>query len=280
MRRLGTAQKCLVLSGVAGAALALGAPATAFGDVLTPESPHSPNAADIRDAYVIVGVIVVLVSIAAIAAMLLALRRFRSDSASERRSERSGPRVQTYATAGLAALATAIFVIGAVYTESAREIEPTGPEGLTGTSPLEVQVSGQQFLWRYEYPDQLKADDAGPSLFAYHELVVPVDTAVKLNVISVDVQHRWSVPALGPMATAVPGEVNETWFKADEVGVYEGRSAEFAGPATVAMRARVRVVSADEFSTWTEQQQADIAEAQAAVASAVNGGEAGEEVTG
>ena len=248
------------------AAVALGAPATSFADVLTPEAPHSPNASDIRDAYSVVGIIVTIVAVAAVVALLVAMRRFRSGVDAPYSADRSGPRVQTWVAAGLGTLAALILVVGAVYTEGAREIEPTGPDGLTGADPLEIQVSGQQWLWRYEYPDELKPDEAGPTLFNYHELVVPVDTAVRLNVLSVDVQHRWSVPALGPMVTAVPGEVNESWFKADEVGTYDGRATEFAGPATASMRTRVRVVTTEEFQAWADEQQADIAEAQQAAA--------------
>ncbi len=101
--------------------------------------------------------------------------------------------------------------------------------------PLEINVSGQQWLWRYEYPD---------GTFSYYELVVPVDTEVVLDIKSTDVLHRWWVPALGPWSTPCRARTTSTWFKADEAGTYEGRSTEFSGPGYAPMRARVTVVDA------------------------------------
>ena len=77
--------------------------------------------------------------------------------------------------------------------------------------------------------------------FSYGELVVPVDTAVILNITSTDVLHSWWVPALGGQVQASPGDVVQTWFKADEVGRYAGRSTVFSGTGYPVMRAWVRV---------------------------------------
>ncbi len=120
--------------------------------------------------------------------------------------------------------------------------------------PLQIQASGQQWLWRYEYPDN--------ETFSYYELVVPVDTAVVVNLVSTDVVHRWFVPGLGGKFDAVPDQSNATWFKADEEGVYHGASYQFSGASYAAMRTQVRVVSVPEYRAWLEQQAADIQEAQ------------------
>jgi cytochrome c oxidase subunit II len=89
-----------------------------------------------------------------------------------------------------------------------------------------------------------------------------VDTAVTLNVTSTDVLHRWSVPALGGKADAVPGQVNTTWFKAEEEGSYEGASYAYSGPSYPTMRTRVTVVSAEEYESFVEAQQRELSAAQ------------------
>ena len=138
---------------------------------------------------------------------------------------RSGPGIQRRVGLGLAALALLLFVVGIVFTERAREVPSTGPEGLklarsgsnpTGADPLIISATGQQWLWRYDYPN---------NAFSYYKLVVPVDTTVRLEVASTDVIHSWYVPELGGKVDAVPGKVNATYFRADEEGTYGGESA-------------------------------------------------------
>jgi cytochrome c oxidase subunit II len=176
-------------------------------------------------------------------------------------------------TAGaLGVLATIAFVLGVIVTENAKEVEPSGPDGLQAasqrtaqraldvpsgdTAPLQVEACGQQWLWRYEYPD---------GTYSYYELVVPVDTAVILNLCSTDVVHRWWVPGLGGKFDAVPGESNSTWFKADEEGEYDGQSYAFSGAGYAVMRTRVRVVDVPTYQAWLEEQAAGIQEAQSFV---------------
>jgi len=249
------------------AALALTAgfalPGTAAAFQLAPDSPVSPNADDAAISWWVMFVLATAIAAALIIGLLRAVRG----------GDQLGPRtrgtrsIQGRVGAGLALLALAVFIFGIVVTESSRQVEATGPDGLQsaqrdvelpeGSQPLQIKVSGQQWLWRYEYPD---------GTFSYYEMVVPVDTAVVLELRSTDVHHRWWVPALGGQFDAVPGQTNQTWFQADEVGTYDGRSTEFSGPATAAMRARVRVVEASEYEAWLEQQATDIEAAQANVA--------------
>ena len=195
--------------------------------------------------------------------------------------------------AALSVLALVLFVYGVVRTNDARSVEPSGPEGLgsgqtaqvgikdappssltedaaaTGTgagsdadpalaSPLEIDAIAQQWLWRFEYPGHTPADP----LFAYGELVVPVDTAVILNVTSTDVLHSWWVPSLGGQVQASPGEISETWFKADALGRYAGTSTLFSGSAYPAMRSWVRVVTVPEYQAYIERLREELTEAQ------------------
>ena len=92
--------------------------------------------------------------------------------------------------------------------------------------------------------------------------MVPVDTAVVVNLASTDVVHRWWVPGLGGKFDAVPDQSNATWFKADTEGLYFGSSYQFSGASYAAMRTEVRVVSVPEYQAWLEQQAADIQDAQ------------------
>ena len=256
------------------AALVLAAlPAIAHAVPLAPEDGASPNADDTTAIYWVMLVVAAVIVVAVNLALVVAVVRFRARRGREATRVRAGRRVHARVTALLAVVAIAIFVVGIIFTSQVRDVEPSGPDGLQAAStrtaqlgvsppagdgqPLSILVSGQQWLWRYEYPD---------GTFSYYELVVPVDTTVMLELDSTDVVHRWWVPALlGGKFDATPGRDNQAWFKAEEEGVYEGRSAQFSGPGYATMRARVRVVSVPEYEAWLDQQKADIQEAQEAV---------------
>ena len=237
--------------------------ATPAAASLGPDAAHSPNAEDIRTTYwVMLGVATLLIG-AALAAIAAAVARFRETGDGEPRRLTAGRGAIARVAAPLGALAVAIFVFGVVMTESARDVEPASADQ---GAPLEIDVIGQQWLWRFEYPSE-REDIA--TVFSYNELVVPVGTTVILNIDSTDVLHRWFVPALGGQVEAVPGEISQTWFKADEEGVYPGRSTLLSGVSYPAMRSWVRAVPAAEYEAFVERLADDIAEAQAEVQSAV-----------
>ena len=278
------------------AALALGAvPAHADGLGL-PES-HSPNAESISTTYWVMIAITTAVIVVVNVALIVALVRFRERRGAEPSRFSAGRGAFRPVLAVLSALALAVFVFGVVMTEDVRELEPTGPDGLTNaataqvgvegeppasllegeesatgsepiagdegteTAPLEIDAIAQQWLWRFEYP----GGQPGQRTFSYGELVVPVDTAVILNITSTDVLHSWWVPELGGQVQATPGDVVQTWFKADEEGRYEGRSTVFSGSSYPAMRAWVRVVSPTAYQDYVETLSEDLTEAQGIV---------------
>ena len=247
------------------------------------EEPHSPNAEGISTAYWVMIIITTIALLTVNVALIAAVVKFRERRGREPRRLAAGRGALRPVIAGLSLVALAVFVFGVVVTENTREIEASGSEGLSAnptaqvgvkglppasvggkpanSAPLQIDAIAQQWLWRFEYPDEEPVNRT----FSYGELVVPVDTAVVLNIDSTDVIHSWWVPALGGQVQAVPGSVSETWFKADEVGRYEGRSTIFSGSAYPAMRSWVRVVTVPEYEAYLSDLRDGIQAAQTAV---------------
>jgi cytochrome c oxidase subunit II len=229
-------------------------------------APHSPGTDQI-DTLLWIGFVAATIVIVAInVALIYAVRRYRGSRGSEPRQIRGGRRTQFRAAAGLTVFAAAIFVVGVVYTGKARETPDTGPAGLASarSKPLKIETTGQQWLWRYDYPNEA---------FSYYKLVVPVDTTVELDLVSTDVIHTWDVPQLAGKRDAVPGKTNHVVFRADEEGVYRGQSATFSGQAYGAMRTEVDVVSPQEYEDFVQRQKADIQAAQDRVVGLIEKGE-------
>ena len=245
---------------LAVATLALAVFAVPASAAIAPDSAQSPNAEEIRTAYWVMLAVALVIGVALLAGLLTATRRFRArGEAREPRRLTAGRGVVGRVGAALGALAVAIFVFGVVMTGDAREAEAD-----ESAESLDIDVIGQQWVWRFEYPDSQSETIA--TVFSYTELVVPVDTTINLSFDSTDVLHRWFIPSLGGQVEAVPGEVVETSFRADEEGVYEGQSTQFSGTAYPAMRASVRVVSQDEYEEYVAGLAEDLAAAQEDVA--------------
>jgi cytochrome c oxidase subunit II len=229
-------------------------------------APHSPGTDQI-DTLMVIGLVVFVIAVVAInVGLFYALRKFRSERGDEPRQVRGGRGVQIRVAALLTVLAAALFILGIVFTNKARETPSTGADGLQAAAkaPLEIEATGQQWLWRYEYPNQA---------FSYYKLVVPVDTAVKLDLVSTDVVHTWDVPELAGKRDAVPGKHSTVVFRADEEGTFEGQSATLSGQAYAAMRTAVEVVSPEEYEAFVKGQRAEIQEAQDRVVGLIENGE-------
>ena len=90
-----------------------------------------------------------------------------------------------------------------------------------------------------------------PRLLAVdNEVVVPVNKVVKVLITANDVLHAWALPSFGVKRDAVPGRINETWFKAEKVGTYYGQCSELCGIQHAFMPIAVRVVSDEEYAEW------------------------------
>ena len=125
-----------------------------------------------------------------------------------------------------------------------------------------VKAIGYQWYWGYEYPDENIIFDSymietkdlkknQPRLLAVdNEVVVPVNKVVKVLITANDVLHAWALPSFGVKRDAVPGRINETWFKAEKVGTYYGQCSELCGIKHAFMPITVRVVSEEEYAEW------------------------------
>jgi cytochrome c oxidase subunit II len=128
---------------------------------------------------------------------------------------------------------------------------------------LTIKAIGNQWYWEYEYPDHgvsfvsnvLSDEDARrrgePRLLAVdHRVVVPQGATVKMIVTSNDVVHSWGIPSFWAKIDAVPGRLNETWFRADRPGLYYGQCFELCGARHAYMPIAVEVVTPAQFAAW------------------------------
>jgi cytochrome c oxidase subunit 2 len=134
---------------------------------------------------------------------------------------------------------------------------------------MTIKATGHQWYWSYEYPDngkisfdslvvpdnQLKKGQ--PRLLTVdNPVVVPVNTTVRVIATGADVIHSWAVPSFGVKQDAVPGRLNETWFRVLKEGTYYGQCSELCGVNHGFMPIEVHVVSKDKFNSWVASKKA------------------------
>jgi len=125
---------------------------------------------------------------------------------------------------------------------------------------LTIKATGKQWYWSYAYPDNgkfefdsLLAQDKQPRLLGVdNEMVVPINKVVRIQTTGADVIHSFTVPAFGIKIDAIPGRLNETWFKATKLGMFYGQCSELCGKDHAFMPIAVRVVNDQEFAAWVE----------------------------
>jgi cytochrome c oxidase subunit 2 len=138
---------------------------------------------------------------------------------------------------------------------------------------LTIKAVGYQWYWGYEYadlgigefyanmiPDEEIDPEAGQLrlLSTDYPIVVPVDATVRLNVTAADVIHSWTIPEFGIKMDAIPGRLNETWFRAEQTGVYYGQCSELCGLRHAFMPIEVHVVPQEVFDSWAATAADDI----------------------
>lgn len=133
---------------------------------------------------------------------------------------------------------------------------------------MTIKATGYTWFWNYEYPDhdsitfdalmltdeELK--DGQPRLLTTDNfLVVPINQNIKMQITSdpAGVIHSWAVPSLGVKMDAIPGRLNETYFRIENPGLYYGQCSELCGPGHGFMPISIKAVSEDEFASWVDE---------------------------
>ncbi|MFZ2103614.1 MAG: cytochrome c oxidase subunit II [Oricola sp.] len=169
-----------------------------------------------------------------------------------------------------------LFAVPSFQLLTAQYTPPSEPE-------FTIKATGNQWYWGYEYQGDETQDvsfdsyllaegdraQAGkedkaayPRLLAVdNEIVVPTGATVRLLVTAGDVIHSWAMPAFGVKVDAVPGRLNETWFKVEEEGIYYGQCSELCGKDHAYMPIAVRAVSREQYDSWHAEALKDVAAA-------------------
>jgi cytochrome c oxidase subunit 2 len=133
-------------------------------------------------------------------------------------------------------------------------------------SDFTIKTTGYQWNWGYEYPDHggfeyfanmVAAEDIAAHPFESHRnlttdlpVVVPAGATVRVEVTAADVIHNWAMPSFGVKMDAIPGRLNETWFRVDAPGIYYGQCSELCGLRHAFMPIEVHVVPQEVFDAW------------------------------
>src|SRR4051812_6515148 len=247
----------------AGAVLA----ATAGADAISPDAGPSKNAVDIDTLYKIAFYAGLAIIALVWGVLFYSLFRFRA------RRGRRAPQISGNATLelgwtiGAGVIVVALAIVTYIMLPGIKNPSPSGPDAVAEArgqnasldqpqppgKALQITVSGQQYIWRYQYPN---------GAVSFQQMVVPKDTTVVLNIKANDVAHSWWIPKLGGKMDAVPGYTNKTWFKATATGNFSGQCAEFCGSGHAVMSAKVTVVEPQSYVTWVANQKRLIAQAQ------------------
>jgi len=149
----------------------------------------------------------------------------------------------------------------------------------TANADITIKATGYQWKWGYDY---LKGEGEGISFFSNlatpseqvygqspkgehyllevdHHLVVPVGKRVRMLLTAGDVIHSWWVPAFGVKQDAIPGFVRDTWFKAEQEGIFRGQCAELCGKDHGFMPIVVEVVSPEKYAAWVAEEKKTLA---------------------
>jgi cytochrome c oxidase subunit 2 len=266
-------RRALILVTLAALAALLVFAAGAGADAITPESgAGSGNADSIDTLYKFLLALAVVVFVGVEGALLYSLFKFRSRKGLEAAQIRGNTNLEIGWTVGAALLLVVITVVTFIKLPDIKNPPRSDATGLSaggnlyastdqpeppGGKALKVQVNGQQYIWRFTYPN---------GVFAYDTMYVPLNTTVTLDVTAQDVAHSWWIPALGGKADGVPGYVNKTWFKITKAGTYEGQCAELCGRGHANMVARVTALPVDQYNAWLTRKKKEIDDANAAAA--------------
>jgi cytochrome c oxidase subunit II len=218
-------------------------------------TPHSPGTGQINTLIWIGFFAALLVVVVINLGLFGAIRRNRGGRGRVATQSRGAVGLQWRVAGALSGFAVVLFVLAIIFTSNATSKPQTTSAGLTSyhgkplEGPLVIKATGQQWLWRYNYPN---------GSFSYYKLVIPAHTQIELKLASTDVIHTWNVPDLTPKTEAVPGKNTAVYFRADAEGEFWGQSSTLSGQSYAPMRIAVEVVSPERFEEFIAEQQKDI----------------------
>jgi cytochrome c oxidase subunit II len=154
----------------------------------------------------------------------------------------------------------------------------------TSNADITIKATGMQWKWGYDYlkgegegisflsnlstpREQIGSPDAPATmkrsetylLEVDNEMVVPVGKKIRMVLTANDVIHAWTIPAFAIKQDAIPGFVRDGWFKAEKIGTYRGNCVELCGKDHAFMPIVVRVVSAEDYTTWVNTKKKEMA---------------------
>jgi cytochrome c oxidase subunit II len=255
----------------------------AAADIFSPESGASPNADSIDSLYWLLFALAVVVFLGVEGALIWCLFKFPARKGAIPAQIRGNTRLEIGWTIGAALILVVIAVVTFAQLDDIRNAPPTDQTaglrlpaqpspGETETPDdrafpangrsLRIKVNGQQYVWRYTYPDN--DDNTLNNAFDYETMVVPTDTTVTLEITSQDVAHSWWIPELGGKFDAVPGHVNYTWLKVPgrlAGRQFRGQCAELCGRNHANMIAHVVALRPRDYQAYIERRRREITEA-------------------
>jgi cytochrome c oxidase subunit 2 len=230
---------------------------TGFQDAVTPVMEQ------INDFHNLLLVIITVITIFVTALMIYVMWRFSEKNNPEPSRTTHNTLLEVIWTA----VPVMILVVIAVPSLKLLYLEDKAPN-----AEMTLKITANQFYWNYEYPDQggisfdatMVAEEdlkeGQPRLLTTDEtVVVPVDTEIRVLLAAADVIHAWAMPAFGVKTDAVPGRLNETWFKATKTGTYYGQCSELCGSNHGFMPIQVKVVSKEDFAKWVVKAKVEYA---------------------
>ncbi len=273
-------RRALPALAVAIGATLLAAP-KAHAGLLFPESGGSPNADSIHTLYVLVFVLGLFIFVGVEGTLLWSLFKYKAKRGRSAAQIHGNTKLEIGWTVGAAVILVFITAFTFIELPGIKNPKPSlvGPNGQTAlvqdgelvaaTDNLSVKgpalhmtVNGQQYVWRYAYPGK-------ENLLTYTDMVVPVGETVILKITADDVAHSWWIPKLGGKMDAIPGYVNQTWFRippdaikpGQKQVVFTGQCAELCGRNHANMYARVIGMRMDDYKAWYQRKVQQVAQA-------------------
>jgi cytochrome c oxidase subunit 2 len=238
----------------------------------TPQSGGSPNANHINSLYKITLYIALVIFVIVEGGLVYALIRFRKRKGAVPAQIHGNTRLEIGWTVAAALILVGLAALTFAKLSSIQNPPNSGPGGaeLAGGDELlyasaerrlppngkalNITVVGRQYIWQFVYPGATEPDGLGAP-YSYQEMVVPTNTTVNLDIVSLDVVHSWWIPKLGGKFQAVPGYHNYTWFKIPRPGLFKGQCAILCGRGHARMIATVRALSPPQFEAWLAKQK-------------------------